>query len=60
MWEVTFKSLLLILWFVGLAANPLVFKKLFLQKGTLDNGKGPNRKNNLNANLSLFFAASLL
>jgi hypothetical protein len=38
MWEVTFKSLLLILQFVGLATNPMVFKKPPSQKGTLNNG----------------------
>jgi hypothetical protein len=59
MWEVTFKILLLILQFVGLATNPMVFKKPPLQKGKLDNGKGPNKKNKSNANTSLFFVATL-
>ncbi len=59
MWEVTFKSLLSILQFVGLATNFVVFKKPPLQKGTLDNGKGPNKKNKLDANLFLFFVATL-
>ncbi len=60
MWEVTFKSLLLILQFVGLAINPMVFKKPPLQKGTLDNGKSPNNKNKSSANTSLFSVAILL
>jgi hypothetical protein len=61
MWEVTFKSLLSILQFVGLATNLVVFKKPLLQKGILDNGKGPSKKNKLDANLSLslFFVATL-
>jgi hypothetical protein len=60
MWEVTFKSLLLILQFVGLTTNPVVFKKPPLQKGTLDNGKGPSKKNKSDANLFLFSIATLL
>jgi len=59
MWEVTFKSLLLILQFVGLATNPMVFKKPPLQKGTLDNGKGPSKKNKSNANPFLFSVVTL-
>jgi len=59
MWEVTFKSLLLILQFVGLATNLVVFKKPPLQKGTLHNGKGPNKKNKSNTNMSLFSATTL-
>ncbi len=59
MWEVTFKFFLLIMQFVGLAANPLVFKKPSLQKVTLDNGKGPTRKNKSDANLSFFSSAPL-
>jgi hypothetical protein len=43
-----------------LATNLVVFKKPPLQKGTLDNGKGPNRKNKSNVNFSLFFASPLL
>ncbi len=46
MWEVTFKILLSILRFAGLAVNPVVFKKPPLQKGTLDNGKGPVGRTN--------------
>ncbi len=37
----------------------MVFKKPLFKKGTLDNGKGPNRKNKSNANLSLFSVATL-
>ncbi len=59
MWEVTFKSLFLILQFVGLATNLVVFKKPPLQNGTLDNGKSPNKKNKSNANMSLFSTATL-
>jgi len=59
MWEVTFKSLLLILQFVCLATNLVVFKKPLLQKSTLDNGKGPNKKNKSHTNMSLFFATTL-
>jgi hypothetical protein len=43
-----------------LAANLVVFKKPPLQKGTLDNGKGPNMKNKLDAILSLFFILTLV
>ncbi len=60
MWEVTFKSLISILQFPCLATNLVVFKKPHVQKGTLDNGKGPNRKNKSYANLSLFSIATLL
>jgi hypothetical protein len=42
-----------------LATNLLVFKKPSLQKGTLDNGKGPSRKNTSDANLSLYSTAPL-
>jgi hypothetical protein len=59
MWEVTFKNLLSILQFASLATNLMVFKKPPLQKGTLDNGKGPSKKNKLNANMSLFFVTTL-
>jgi hypothetical protein len=52
-------SLLSNLAFVGLTANPMVFKKPPLQKGALDNGKGTNKKNKLDANLSLFSVAIL-
>jgi hypothetical protein len=38
----------------------MVFKKPLLQKGTLDNGKNPSRKNKSNENLSLFFVTTLL
>jgi hypothetical protein len=38
----------------------MVFKKPLLQKGKFDNGKGPSRKNKPDANLSLFFATTLL
>jgi hypothetical protein len=51
MWEVIFKSLLSIL---QLATNLVVFKKPFLQKGTLDNEKSPSRKNKSNTNVFVF------
>jgi len=60
MWEVTFKSLLSILRFASLAANLVVFKKPPLQKGTLDNGKGPNMKNKLDVIFSLFSTVTLV
>ncbi len=59
MWEVDFKSLLSFLHFIGLATNPMPFKKPPLQKATLDNAKSPNNKNKSYANLSLFFVATL-
>jgi hypothetical protein len=59
MWEVSFKSLLSILRFVGLATNLVVFKKLPLQNGTLDYEKGLSMKNKSNANMSLFPIATL-
>jgi hypothetical protein len=37
----------------------MVFKKPPLQKGTLDNGKCPSKKNKSNANMSLFSIATL-
>ncbi len=59
MWEVTLKNLLSILRFASLATNLMVFKKPPLQKGTLDIGKGPSRKNKSDAILSLFSTATL-
>ncbi len=54
-----FLNLLLILQFVGLVANLMVFKKPLLQKGTLDNENGTNKKNKSYANLSLFSVTTL-
>jgi hypothetical protein len=54
MWEVDFKSLLSFFHFICLVTNPMPFKKPPLQKTTLDDAKSPNKKNNSNANLSLF------
>jgi predicted house-cleaning NTP pyrophosphatase (Maf/HAM1 superfamily) len=42
-----------------LAINLVVFKKSPLQKGSLDNGKVPSKKNKLDVNLSLFSIATL-
>jgi len=42
-----------------LAPNLVVFKKPPLQNPTLDNAKGPNKKDKLNANLFLFSVATL-
>jgi len=39
--------------------NLVVFKKPPLQKGTLDNRKGPNKKNKSNTNMSLFSTTTL-
>jgi hypothetical protein len=41
-------------------ANLVVFKKPPLQKGTLGNGKGPNKKKKADANMYLFSTATLL
>jgi hypothetical protein len=59
MWEVDLKRLLSFFHFVGLVIKPMPFKKPSLQKTTLDNAKGPSKKNKSNENLSLFFVAIL-